>query len=81
MALDSETRWRLVRRAKSSKADLVTGEIVIRDARESDLPQVLDIYNYYVKNSVVTFDIEPLAYQDWLEKFQWLTSLKLPFVI
>jgi phosphinothricin acetyltransferase len=78
VALDSETRWRLVRRAKPVEE---TGETKIRNARESDLPQVLDIYNYYVKNSVVTFDIEPLGYQEWLEKFNWLAGLKLPFLV
>ena len=81
MALDSETRWRLARRAKAEKAEDAKGETVVRAARESDLAQVLDIYNYYVKNSVVTFDVELLKLEDWAEKFRWLQSLEMPFLV
>ena len=81
MALDSETRWRLVRRAKAAKVDETNGETVIRAARETDLSQVQEIYNYYVKNSVVTFDLEPLKLADWQDKFSWLTQLELPFLV
>ena len=81
MALDSETRWRLVRRAKAAKTDEAQGETVVRAARETDLAQVQDIYNYYVKNSVVTFDLEPLKLAEWQEKFKWLAQLELPFLV
>ena len=81
MALDSETRWRLVRRAKAEKPGETKGEISVRVARESDLAQVQDIYNYYVKNSVVTFDVDQLKLEDWVEKFRWLSGLELPFLV
>ncbi|OXE36509.1 MAG: N-acetyltransferase family protein, partial [Phenylobacterium zucineum] len=76
MALDSESRWRLVRAMRAKGEDArEQGEVVIRDAVEADLIQVTEIYNYYVQNSVVTFDLEKLATSDWQEKFAWLKSL------
>ena len=80
MPLDSESRWRLVRKAKN-KPQTTSGELVIRPAVVDDLGQILEIYNYYVQNSVVTFDLEKLTIADWQEKFEWLESLKLPFIV
>jgi phosphinothricin acetyltransferase len=80
VALDSETRWRLARKAKSNP-EPGSGEVTIRGAYETDLPAVVEIYNYYVLNSVVTFDMETLKLNDWIEKFRWLQGLKLPFLV
>ena len=80
MPLDSESRWRLVRKNRNKPAEPV-GELVIRDATEADLLQVIEIYNYYVRNSVVTFDLEPTPVEDWIEKFKWIQGLALPFIV
>jgi L-amino acid N-acyltransferase YncA len=80
MPLDSESRWRLVRKNRN-KTDEPQGEVVIRDAAETDLVQIIEIYNYYVRNSVVTFDLEPMPVEDWREKFNWIQDLGLPFVV
>jgi len=45
MPLDSESRWRLVRRAKNA-APQVEGELTIRVATTDDLVQVAEVYNY-----------------------------------
>lgn len=80
MALDSETRWRLARKAKAAPAPSAD-EIVIRPALETDMVAVAEIYNYYIQNSVVTFDIEPLKLGDWIEKHRWLVGLQMPFLV
>ncbi|MFM7030607.1 MAG: N-acetyltransferase family protein [Micrococcales bacterium] len=80
MALDSETRWRLARKAKAAPA-VPEGEITVRPAIETDLPAVFEIYNYYVQNSVVTFDIDPLKLGDWIDKFRWIQGMQLPFLV
>jgi phosphinothricin acetyltransferase len=80
LALDSESRWRLVRKLRN-KPDEPQGETVIRSAKAEDLPQVVEIYNYYIANSVVTFDLEPLKIDEWTEKLTWLQSLELPFIV
>ncbi len=80
MALDSEMRWRLVRKAKARGEDS-EGEIKIRPAVETDMLQVLEIYNFYIQNSVITFDLEPHTYSAWIEKYRWVASMGLPFLV
>jgi phosphinothricin acetyltransferase len=82
MALDSESRWRLVR-IKRAKGELgeTNAEPVIRKATEADLTSMVEIYNYYIQNSVVTFDMDVMALADWAEKFRWITELGLPFIV
>jgi L-amino acid N-acyltransferase YncA len=80
VALDSETRWKLARRAKTQQAEPV-GEPQIRAAMETDLPQVVEIYNYYIQNTVVTFDLDAQKLSDWIEKFRWIQGLQLPFLV
>jgi phosphinothricin acetyltransferase len=82
MALDSESRWRLVRmkRAKGELEETST-EPVIRKATSEDLPAMVEIYNYYIQNSVVTFDMDAMALVDWAEKFRWINELGLPFIV
>jgi phosphinothricin acetyltransferase len=46
--------------------------ISIRTAIRADLPRITEIYNHYVMNSVVTFDIEPYTTERravWFEQF------------
>lgn len=56
-------------------------QINFRAANANDMPAVTDIYNYYIANTVITFDIEPLTVQDWQEKLQHLDDEKLPFLV
>jgi phosphinothricin acetyltransferase len=82
MALDSESRWRLVRMKKAKgEQDKANLEPVIRSATEADLPAMVEIYNYYIQNSVVTFDLDSMALQDWADKYKWITELGLPFIV
>ena len=80
MALDSESRWRLVRKAKAKPVE-PEGETTVRAAVITDLGEILEIYNFYVKNSAVTFDLEPMTLTEWREKFEWLAGLKMPFLV
>ena len=83
LPLDSESRWRLVRKLKAREAEKVASvdEITIRAVALSDMKQIAEIYNYYVTNSVVTFDIDPTTENTWLEKHEYLQSLELPFIV
>ena len=82
MALDSESRWKLVRKLKAKgeepKRD---SEVTIRGALVDDLSAVAEIYNYYIANSVVTFDLESMTVSDWETKFHWIQGLALPFIV
>src|SRR5512135_1007626 len=47
-------------------------DVAIRPVRQSDLPALLDIYNHYIVNTPVTFDLEPRTLaqrQEWLDQF------------
>lgn len=46
--------------------------VFIRPARHADLPRLTEIYNYYVINTPVTFDVEPYTVERraaWFEQF------------
>jgi len=83
LPLDSESRWRLVKllKAKQQTVEAPVTETVIRAATESDMAQISEIYNYYVVNSVVTFDIEKTTKDYWVEKLEYLQGLELPFIV
>ena len=53
----------------------------IRPARIGDIPDIREIYNYYVTNSVVTFDEKKWTLRQWREKFDHLAKLDLPFLV
>ena len=55
--------------------------ISLRPAQPADTKQITEIYNYYVINSVVTFDIEKTTETTWLEKLEYLNGLELPFIV
>jgi phosphinothricin acetyltransferase len=47
-------------------------EIRIRSAQRADLARLTEIYNYYVVNTPVTFDVEPYTVErreSWFEQF------------
>jgi phosphinothricin acetyltransferase len=46
--------------------------IAIRPVNESDLPALLEIYNHYVRETSITFDVEPRTLEQrrgWFESF------------
>ncbi len=48
-------------------------DVTIRRAEQRDLPALLAIYNHYVVNTPVTFDLEPRTLaqrQEWFDQFQ-----------
>lgn len=82
MALDSESRWRLVRMMKAKgQSSQSSSELVIRGATSQDLTAMVEIYNYYIQNSVVTFDLDQMNLEDWAAKYKWITELGLPFIV
>ncbi len=80
--LDSESRWRLVRKLKTQGTPSnVSPEPTIRAATPEDLPSIRDIYDYFIRNTVITFDEEPLSIRDWVEKWEHIQKMGLPFLV
>lgn len=53
---------------------------MIRSVTISDAQDILDIYNYYVLNTAVTFDIEALSLQTFKEKINSIVP-HYPFLV
>jgi phosphinothricin acetyltransferase len=53
----------------------------IRPVEDADIPDVREIYNHYVTNSVVTFDEDTWTIAQWREKRDQLHRLGLPFLV
>lgn len=48
-------------------------DIIIRRAEQADLPALLDIYNHYVANTPITFDVGPRTLEQrqvWFDVFK-----------
>lgn len=43
----------------------MTGELTVRESAPRDFAALAEIYNYYVRNSVATFALDPVAPQDF----------------
>jgi phosphinothricin acetyltransferase len=72
---------RKLRPAATEKPPLeVPFEFSIRDAVETDLPYVREIYNHYVANTVVTFDEDAMTLKEWRQKFAWTRKFDYPFL-
>lgn len=53
----------------------------IRPVQNADIPDVREIYNHYVTNSVVTFDEKKWSLAQWREKAARLQDLGMPFLV
>ncbi|MBU3822708.1 GNAT family N-acetyltransferase [Flavobacteriaceae bacterium XHP0103] len=53
---------------------------MIRNAKITDAKQIVDIYNYYVLNSVVTFDEVPFSEADFKTRIVDVSS-RYPFIV
>ena len=75
-----KTRRRLPRHLRRRPAE-ESFSFRIRRAEVTDIPDVREIYNHYVANSVVTFDERKWTLARWREKFDHLQKLGLPFLV
>lgn len=84
MGLDSTSRWRLIRRfrARGFREDTDRPlSVSLRPAELNDCFAICEIYNFYIQNSVVTFDEQTMALKQWEEKLEYLNKQKLPFIV
>ena len=53
---------------------------MIRDILTQDAPQICKIYNYYVLNTIITFEEEPVAEEEMRSRIESITT-KLPWIV
>jgi L-amino acid N-acyltransferase YncA len=76
-----QPRRQLPRHLRPSPEIEAPFEYTMREARITDLPYIREIYNYYVANSTVTFDVDPMTLAEWRSKFYYLGKLGMPFIV
>ena len=54
---------------------------MIRAARNSDAQAIVEIYNYYIANSTITFEEAPLNAAEICSRIQETESHKLPYIV
>jgi phosphinothricin acetyltransferase len=84
VGLDSSSRWKLIRRfrARGFREDTDRPlSVRLRLAEKKDCFAICDIYNFYIQNSVVTFDEQTMQPNHWEEKLEYLNKQKLPFIV
>src|SRR5688500_7085854 len=59
-----------------------TTEPSVRPARpEDDAPQLVEIYNHYVRTSTITFEEKPVSASEMAERIREIQSLKYPWLV
>jgi L-amino acid N-acyltransferase YncA len=84
VGLDSSSRWRLIKRfrARGFREDTDRPlSVNLRAAEAKDCFAICEIYNFYIQNSVVTFDEQTMVVSQWEEKLTYLNKQKLPFIV
>lgn len=76
-----KTRRRLPRHLRPTAEPERPFSYEIRPVRDGDIPDIREIYNYYVTNSVVTFDEKKWSVKQWREKVAYLRKLSMPFLV
>lgn len=54
---------------------------MIRDVTFADAKRIADIYNYYIKNTIVTFEYDPVTEQDITTRIKKITGKGYPFFV
>jgi phosphinothricin acetyltransferase len=76
-----ETRRVLPLHLRPAPEPPATFSYQLRSAVATDIPDIREIYNHYVRNSTVTFDESPMTLNAWRTKFAKSTQLGYPFIV
>ena len=56
-------------------------DITVRAAEPGDAPAIADIYNHYVRTSVITFEEEPVTAAEIAQRIAEVQSTPLPWLV
>ena len=68
-------------RRRSTAALGVMTDVIVRSASARDAEVIARIYNYYIENTVVTFEEEPVSAQAMAIRVAEVQSLSLPWLV
>ncbi|QKF82350.1 GNAT family N-acetyltransferase [Halarcobacter ebronensis] len=55
--------------------------MLIRDANISDFEEITKIYNYYIKETVITFEEEEIDKEEMIKRFEKIKKSGLPWLV
>jgi phosphinothricin acetyltransferase len=53
----------------------------IRGIVSSDVKEIAEIYNHYVRETIITFEEKPVLPTDFIERIQQIQSIRLPWLV
>jgi phosphinothricin acetyltransferase len=56
-------------------------EVIVRSASAADADALARIYDYYIENTVITFEEEPVSSQAMAERMAEVQALSLPWLV
>lgn len=56
-------------------------DVIVRSASEADAEAIARIYNYYIHNTVITFEEEPVSVQTMATRVAEVQDLSLPWLV
>ena len=56
-------------------------DVIVRSASAADAAAVAGIYNYYVRNTVITFEEDPVSAEDVVARMAEIQGLSLPWLV
>jgi len=59
----------------------MTGEFAVRDAVAADATAVAGIYNHYVRDSVITFEVDAVPVEDIAARIAMIVGAGLPYLV
>jgi len=54
---------------------------MILPVKRQDAQAIVDIYNYYVENTVITFEENIITVNEMVERIETVTDLNLPWLV
>jgi L-amino acid N-acyltransferase YncA len=74
-------KWSSTSRASALPAELENPHFSIRAASPADAAQIAGIYNYYVANTVITFEEHPVSASEMSARIAEVQAQELPWLV
>lgn len=54
---------------------------MIRAIQDGDIPSICEIYNYYIENTIISFEERPVSYEDMKHRVDDVSSSDYPWLV
>ncbi len=60
---------------------IVSEEVQFRNARIEDAPAITEIYNYYIRETIISFEEEPISPEEMASRMSEVLDLGFPWIV